>query len=63
MTSAVAPDPEQANPKPPSPKPDDVWVDDAGEAFTWNGREWVPYDDPPRWPGKDPKPRWIDREE
>jgi hypothetical protein len=31
---------------PDDPKPNDRWHDEAGELWIWDGKEWVPFDDP-----------------
>jgi hypothetical protein len=49
---------------PPNPRVNDVWIDDAGELFYWNGSDWMPYEDPPEWPGDgDPGPNWLYRDD
>jgi hypothetical protein len=36
------------SPKPPeNPKLNDGWVDEAGDLYTWDGTEWVPFEDIP----------------
>jgi hypothetical protein len=32
---------------PKDPRLNDAWVDDAGDLYTWNGTEWVPFEDIP----------------
>jgi hypothetical protein len=35
------------NPPPDKPAVNQVWVDDAGDLYTWDGTQWVPYEDLP----------------
>lgn len=37
---------DDSNP-PENPKLNDVWVDAAGDLFTWDGEHWVPFEDLP----------------
>jgi hypothetical protein len=32
---------------PRDPKPNDTWVDDAGDLYTYDGKDWVPFEDVP----------------
>jgi hypothetical protein len=35
------------NPPPENPRKNDTWMDDDNELHTWNGKEWVPFEDVP----------------
>ncbi|MBO0806177.1 MAG: hypothetical protein J2P25_24280 [Nocardiopsaceae bacterium] len=35
------------NPPPEHPRKNDVWLDDDGDLFTWDGENWVPFEDVP----------------
>jgi hypothetical protein len=48
--------PAPSDDRPLSPEVDDIWVDPDGELFYWDGTGWLPYADPPEWPGEDPAP-------
>jgi hypothetical protein len=45
MTSAAPHEDPAAEPK--NPKPGQNWVDEAGDLYTWDGEEWVPFEDIP----------------
>jgi hypothetical protein len=51
------------NSPPEDPRENDTWFNDAGELCYWDGKkkDWMPYADPPEWPGEDPDPRWLFR--
>ncbi len=56
--------PSQSVPEPDNPKFGTTWLDDGtDEILAWDGREWVPYEDMPAWPGsRDPDPKALDRD-
>jgi hypothetical protein len=33
------------HPPPENPRKNDTWVDDADELWTWNGKDWVPFEE------------------
>ncbi|HEY2576586.1 MAG TPA: hypothetical protein VGI74_09795 [Streptosporangiaceae bacterium] len=36
------------SPNPPeNPKLNDAWVDEAGDLYTWDGTQWMPFEDIP----------------
>lgn len=50
------------DPKLPEPEINDTRIGDNGDELYWDGVAWVPYVDPPEWPGEDPDPKFLVRE-
>jgi hypothetical protein len=42
-----------SNSRPPDPRVEKTWINDAGELFASDGTNWLPYEDLPDWPGDD----------
>lgn len=54
--------PAPSDGRPLNPEMNDIWVDPGGELFYWDGTGWLPYADPPEWPGEDPDPRFLQKD-
>jgi len=46
-TSGMANAQPAKNSPPEHPKVNDAWVDDFGDLYTWDGTDWVPFEDVP----------------
>jgi hypothetical protein len=46
MTYSDAPETSSSQP-PKDPRVNDHWIDDAGDVWTWNGNDWMPFEDIP----------------